>query len=319
MRKLLSIFLSSLLVTMLFSVTAFAATEITADRAKEIALAKTGGGTVTECRLDYENGKKVYEIEIISGNTKYEMDVCVTDSQIYDYEVKTYSDYNITGTTEISADKAKEIALAKTGGGTVTECKLDFENGRKVYEIDIINGNTKYELDVCVTDSQIYGFEQRTVPANTAPASGSTSEISAERAKEIALAKTGGGTVVECKLDYEHGRKVYEIEIVNGNTKYELDVCVTDSQIYDYEQKTISNPGNTKPVDNITGGGSGITAESAKQIALSKVGGGTVTECKLDYEHGRQLYEIDIRYNGWEYEIDIDATTGDIVKYEIDD
>lgn len=319
MCKWLSIFLSSFFAAMLFSITAFAATEITEERAKEIALAKTGGGMVTECRLDYEHGRKVYEIEIINGDTKYEMDVRVADSQIFDYEVKTYSGYNATGTTEISADKAKEIALAKAGGGTIIECKLDFERGIKVYEIDIINGDAKYEIDVCVTDSQVYKFEQKIFPANGAPASNSSSEISAEKAKEIALAKTGSGTVVECKLDYEHGRKVYEIEIINGNTKYELDVCVTDSQIYDYEQKTISNPRQINPAGSTTSSGSGITAERAKQIALAKVGGGTVTECKLDYEHGRQVYEIEIRHNGWEYEIDIDIATGEIVKYETDD
>ncbi|GHV31757.1 hypothetical protein FACS1894167_14420 [Synergistales bacterium] len=62
-----------------------------------------------------------------------------------------------------------------------------------------------------------------------------------------------------------------------------------------------------------------ITAEKAKEIALSKVGGGTVVECKLDYEHGKQVYEIEIRYNGRKYEVDVDVATGNIVKYEIDD
>ncbi|GHT09935.1 hypothetical protein FACS1894170_01320 [Planctomycetales bacterium] len=318
MRKLTYCSLLFLLAAMLFSVTVSAATEITAEKAKEIALAKTGSGTVTECRLDYEHGRKVYEIEIINGDTKYEMDVCVTDSQIYDYKFKTYSDYNTTGATEISADKAKRIAFAETRGGTVTGCKLDFEHGRKVYEIDITNGDTKYEIDVCVTDSKIHKFEQRTIAASRVPVSGGRSEISAERAKEIALAKTDGGTVVECGLDYEHGRKVYEIEIINGNTKYEMDVCVTDSQIYDYEQETISQARDTKPVAN-TAGGSNITAEKAKEIALSKVGGGTVSECKLDYERGKQVYEIEIKYNGREYEVDVDVAAGNIVKYKIDD
>ncbi|GHS86262.1 hypothetical protein AGMMS49957_04100 [Synergistales bacterium] len=62
-----------------------------------------------------------------------------------------------------------------------------------------------------------------------------------------------------------------------------------------------------------------ITAEKAKEIALSKVGGGTIVEFKLDYEHDKQVYEMEVRHNGREYEIDVDAATGDIVKYEIDD
>jgi len=44
----------------------------------------------------------------------------------------------------ITVEEAKAIALAKTGGGTVTECNLGCENGRIVYEIEIINGNIEH-------------------------------------------------------------------------------------------------------------------------------------------------------------------------------
>lgn len=64
-------------------------------------------------------------------------------------------------------------------------------------------------------------------------------EITAERAREIALAETGGGTVTKCELDFEHGRKVYEIEIINGNTKHELEIGAAEARIYEHKQKTI--------------------------------------------------------------------------------
>ena len=62
--------------------------EITAERAKEIALAIAGGGTVTECKLDYENDRQVYEIEIIYENTKHEMDVDAISGVISDYSME---------------------------------------------------------------------------------------------------------------------------------------------------------------------------------------------------------------------------------------
>ena len=37
-----------------------------------------------------------------------------------------------------------------------------------------------------------------------------------------------------------------------------------------------------------------------------------------DYDDGRSVYEIEIRYEYAEYEIEIDAATGDIVKMEKD-
>jgi len=71
-------------------------------------------------------------------------------------------------------------------------------------------------------------------------------EITTERAKEIALANVGGGTVTECKLDYENGRKVYEIKIVYGNTKYEMDVDAITGVISDYSAETINGSSGSK-------------------------------------------------------------------------
>lgn len=43
-----------------------------------------------------------------------------------------------------------------------------------------------------------------------------------------------------------------------------------------------------------------------------------VRKLKFDYEDGRPVYEGEIRYNGWEYDFEIDAVTGKIVKWEKD-
>lgn len=293
--------------------TAFGANEITTERAREIALEKTGGGFVTECELDYEDGRKVYDIEIIDGYTKYKMEIDATDSQIYDYSQKTYEAYGKKGTDEITAKKAKEVALERAGGGAVVKCKLNFENGRKVYEIDIVDGGVRYEMDVSVADGEILKYQQKTVAEHDASVSGKA-DITAEKAREIALEKTGGGTIVECELDYEHGRKVYEFKVVNGGMKYEFDVCVTDSKIYDYRQEEIPDDRDSHK----SSGDTIISSDRAKEIALKKTGGGIVVKCKLDNEDHRQVYEIEIVNGRVEYEMDIDALDGRIYDYEED-
>lgn len=65
-----------------------------------------------------------------------------------------------------------------------------------------------------------------------------------------------------------------------------------------------------------------IGVETAKQAALSHAG---VTQDQLDYleadydyEDGRMVYEVEFAVGGVEYEYDIDAATGDILKYERD-
>ena len=41
-------------------------------------------------------------------------------------------------------------------------------------------------------------------------------------------------------------------------------------------------------------------------------------KCQLDFEHGRQVYEIEFYFNGMEFEYDIDANTGVVLKAKKD-
>ena len=82
----------------------------------------------------------------------------------------------------------------------------------------------------------------------------------------------------------------------------------------------ISN--GTAYINNNASNSQNITLEKAKSIALAKVPGANnshVRELHLDRENGRLVYEGEIFYNGQEYEFDIDAVTGDIVKWKVDE
>ena len=64
-----------------------------------------------------------------------------------------------------------------------------------------------------------------------------------------------------------------------------------------------------------------IGVNRAMNIALKKVPGASnshVKKINLDRENGRMVYEGEIYYNGQEYEFDIDAVTGDIVKWKVE-
>ena len=60
---------------------------------------------------------------------------------------------------EITEDKAKEIAL-KDAGFTAdqvkfTKCKLDYEDGVKVYEVEFVNGQKEYDYDINAANGSI--------------------------------------------------------------------------------------------------------------------------------------------------------------------
>ena len=67
--------------------------------------------------------------------------------------------------------------------------------------------------------------------------------------------------------------------------------------------------------------GNYIGANRARAIALSRVPGANsshVRNLHLDWEDGRMVYEGKIYFRGLEYEFDIDAVSGRIVKWDVD-
>ena len=65
-----------------------------------------------------------------------------------------------------------------------------------------------------------------------------------------------------------------------------------------------------------------LTKDEAKQIALKEAGvtaaEATFTKAKLDYDDGREEYEFEFFANGREFDIDVDANTGRVVKFDVE-
>ena len=64
-----------------------------------------------------------------------------------------------------------------------------------------------------------------------------------------------------------------------------------------------------------------VSGDSALALALNELPGGEIIEAELEEEDGLLVYAIDIRAAGaeGEYEVLIDATTGDVVAVELED
>lgn len=147
-------------------------------------------------------------------------------------------------TKKISADKAKKIALgdAKLAEKNVTFVKveLEFEDNRLVYDVEFYSGNVEYDYDIDAVsgaivsaDKDIENYVIPAQPSTEAPTKAQASEISVEKAKQIALSHAGVGSArfTKAKIDYENGVKVYEIEFKVGNMEYEYDINVVNGAI----------------------------------------------------------------------------------------
>ena len=151
--------------------------KITADEAKRVALAdaklEEKDVNFVKVELELENNRYVYDVDFYSGNVEYDYEIDAvkgtilsSDKDIENYVIPTQTsttatkntvDSTKTQSTEISVEKAKQIALSHAGVGSAkfTKAKLDYENGIKVYEIEFKVGNVEYEYEIKVSNGAI--------------------------------------------------------------------------------------------------------------------------------------------------------------------
>ena len=139
--------------------------DIGSEKAKTIALNHAGvsasKATFAHVEADYENGRKVYEVEFYSGNKEYdyEIDASTGDVLSYDYDAEYYTPTQNTG-SYIGETKAKQIVEQKAGTtGTYHEFKLDFDDGRAVYEGELRNGRMEYSFEIDAVTGAILDWE----------------------------------------------------------------------------------------------------------------------------------------------------------------
>lgn len=123
-----------------FSTSALGA--ISEQQAKDIALKEAQGGQITKFKLDRENGRMVYEIEVMNGNIEkdYEIDAETGAIVKLEHEQKNYGNNNSVNNPKISYEKAKEIALKNSKNGKFKEIELKHKNGVLVYDVEIAEG-----------------------------------------------------------------------------------------------------------------------------------------------------------------------------------
>ena len=114
--------------------------------------------------------------------------------------------------------------------------ELELEDNRLVYDVEFYSGNVEYDYDIDAVSGAIVSadkdIENYVIPAQPSTEAKAT-EISVEKAKQIALSHAGVGSArfTKAKIDYENGVKVYEIEFKVGNMEYEYDINVVNGAI----------------------------------------------------------------------------------------
>ena len=237
-----------------------------------------------------------------------------------------------TSAALIGMGKGADIALSDAGlkENQVNDltAKYRTENGLSFYTVTFTSGSYTYEYRLNAVDGSILQAARNAVTqeTETGTTTGSqtttTKKITKAKAKSIALKHAGvsasKATFVKAKLDYEDGRRVYEIEFYSGNTEYDYEILASNGKIISYD-KDIEN---YKIPRKNTSSSTYIGKAKAKSIALKDAGvsasSATFTKTKLDYEDGIRVYEIEFYTNSAEYEYEINAKTGKIRDMDVE-
>ena len=191
LKKLSSLALAFALVFSL-SVSAFAS-DVSADKAKEVALAKAGVAAEDVLNLraevDYDDGLKFYDVSFLvpqadGSYLEYEVEVGAANGKVYDYDVdregrakvkaepkaeaKPKAEVKVDNSKDVGLAEAKKAALAHFGVNEAEvkfyEARKDYDDGVQVYEFGFAKGyEVKYSCEVVAANGLVRDAEREAV------------------------------------------------------------------------------------------------------------------------------------------------------------
>ena len=308
-----------------------------------------------EICLDFDDGIWVYEVEFVVGNTEYEYEINAITGEIIKFETEFEDDPHgappVTerptqqpGSNFLSEDEIRAIVFNHAGVNANDvrefEIELDDEHGIWVYEVEFKAGNIEYDYVVNAVTGEIIKSETEVdddptaAPGTPRPTQQPGSEfLSEDEIRAIVFSHAGVNAndvrEFEIELDDEDGIWVYEVDFKAGSIEYDYVVNAVTGAIIRVETEIDDDPtaapGTPRPTAQPTQqpGSELLSEDEIRAIVFSHAGVNANDvrefEIELDDEDGIWVYEVEFESGRHEYSYEVNALTGEIIDYEIDD
>ena len=261
---------------------------IGAEEAKKIAFGDAGVNQESaydlKVEMDSDDGIMVYEVEFKSSGWEY------------DYEVDAVS-------------------------GQIKKSELEKDDD---YKVQTPSGNTdKPTTNNSQENNTVIPNESQNDSGNTSAADYLTREKAEEIVFKHAGVKESDVYGLKISLDNDDGQKTYEIEFKSGNLEYDYEINAYSGKILSYDREYKYNDSDVSTGNSNSSGKELIGEAKAKAKVLSHSG---VSEnsiigfkIEVDSDDRTVIYEIEFKVNNLEYEYELNAYTGEIISYDIDD
>ena len=297
-----------------------------------------------EIEMDFDDGVMVYEVEFILDGYEYDIEVDAKSGAVLtgmdrqennsnpDAPAVTVPSGNTSsGTSEnhIGKDKAKQVAFdhagVKSSDAKNVKCELDRDDGTVHYDVDFDANGYEYDYEINAATGKVLKSEKERsddAPAKTAASSDTEELIGKDKAKQVAFdhagVKSSDAKNVKCELDRDDGTVHYDVDFDANGYEYDYEINAATGKVLKSEKERSDDaPAKTAASSDTE---ELIGKDKAKQVAFDHAGVKATdaknVKCELDRDDGTTRYEIEFVANGLEYEYEINAATGKVLKAE---
>ncbi len=269
-----------------------------------------------------------YEVELTWGGRRnqYEYTVDAFTGQVLS-GLKDAVNASAGGTTPAVTAEEAFIAAAKNFGEKHPELagynflniKTEYDQDDGHYDVEFWYAGYEFDYDVDGQTGQVLREETdyRYTPATQPDDPPAPADIGAEAAKDAALSHAGltAGevTFLHARQDYENGKLVYDVDFYTDKAEYDYEIDAATGAVLKSEVE--KRPGATPNTPSTTD----IGEAAAREAALKRAGITAAVDwlrVEHDYDNGRHYYELEFEFDATVYDCDVDAATGDVVKFE---
>ena len=256
----------------------------------------------------------------------------------------------------ITMDEAHSIALNHAGVSAADAIilKTEYDREENHYEVEFRFADYEYDYEIHATAGHVLSAskEYEAPPETRAteqaaekatekptekasekptekPAQKSATAIGKDKAKAIALDHAGvsASKATNVKVEYDKEDGKYDVDFRYNNYEYDYEIHHTSGKVISHEKEydapAETKPASTKATEKATEkptekSSSAIGKEKAKAIALDHAGvsASKATNVKVEYDKEDGKYDVDFRYNNYEYDYEIHHTSGKVISHE---
>ncbi len=218
--------------------------------------------------------------------------------------------------TSIGSGNAQNFAFADAGvdptSATGIRTEFDFEQGQFIYEVEFLANGTEYEYWIKASDGSIVKKEQDLIDPTISSAQKTTTSTPQDTQQS-----TPAQTQQSVPAQAQQSTPAQTQQSTPAQTQQSAPAQAQQSAPAQAQQSASVQTQQSAPAQ-----AQQISIDTAKATAVNHAGFQTAdvtfSKAKLDHEDGRTIYEIEFFNNHVEYEYEIDAITGSVLKSDSD-